>query len=182
MDTVVWFVRHGATEATGAGRYCGHRDVALSAGGEEQAAGLVATLPSPSEALAWTSDLRRCRTTAALAGFPDATVDPRLREIDFGDIEGQRWDDLTVQQRAELSDFDRFCPAGGESVAQLRVRVWDFLGELGPGTHVVFTHGGLIRTLLRDCGSDQAIAPAQPVRLRWFGSDATTMRPWPVDP
>jgi broad specificity phosphatase PhoE len=77
-------------------------------------------------------------------------VDARLREIDFGDLEGQQWHQLSASAQKAFVEFDRFEAPGGESVRSLRQRVHEFLAELGGGSYVLVTHGGVIRTIRRD--------------------------------
>lgn len=162
----LWLVRHGQTEWSRAGRYTGWTDVALTEEGEAQARALGEQLPRGPDVSAWSSDLARCRRTAALAGLAP-TVDTRLRELDFGEIEGRTWDEIAPADQEGLLAFDRFVAPGGESVTQLRERLHAFLDELPPGRHVVVTHGGVVRLLLREAGRDGAVAPAQVERLAW---------------
>ncbi len=63
-----------------------------------------------------------------------------------------------------------FQAPGGESVADLRHRIQEFLRGLGEGDHLVFTHGGVIRYLLLDAGRDEAVAPGTLVSLRLTSS------------
>lgn len=162
----VWLVRHGQTEWSEAGRYAGWTDIALTATGEAHARHLRAVLPSGDDVSAWSSDLTRCIRTATLAGYRPL-VDRRLRELDFGTIEGRTWDELSPEDQVALVDFEGFAAHEGESVIQMRDRVHAFLDELEPGRHVVVTHGGVVRLLLREAGRDVAVAPAQVEQLRW---------------
>lgn len=50
----------------------------------------------------WTSDLVRATETADIA-LDGATADPRLRELDFGEIEGLTWDECFVEMQGPLS-------------------------------------------------------------------------------
>ena len=88
MDEV-WLVRHGETEWSASLRHTGRTDVPLTAAGEERAHGLRAVLADHPFALVLTSPRQRARRTAELAGFPDAEVDDRLAEIDYGEYEGR---------------------------------------------------------------------------------------------
>src|SRR5690349_15158375 len=81
-------VRHGETAWSASGRHTGATDVELTDEGRALARTLGATLAGGRFALVLTSPLRRARDTAALAGFPDAEVDPDLVEWDYGDYEG----------------------------------------------------------------------------------------------
>jgi probable phosphoglycerate mutase len=107
----------------------------------------------------WSSDLTRAVETAQIAASPPMQ-DRRLRELDFGELEGKGWIDLLPEMRRALLTFDGFQAPGGESLDQLRSRVADFVKELVPGEHLVVTHGGVARLLLRNAGRDQILAPA----------------------
>ena len=54
----------------------------------------------------WSSDLRRATDTARLAGW-EAVSDTRIREIDFGRVEGFTWDELPPDLRADLAESGR---------------------------------------------------------------------------
>lgn len=97
------------------------------------------------------SPLRRARRLAEALN-PEARIDERLSEIDFGEWEGQPWD---VIDRALLdrwaADVLNFVPPGGESVARLQERVIDFAATLSdtfeaPRVAIV-SHAGVMRAL-----------------------------------
>lgn len=149
-------VRHGETEWSAEGRYTGHRDIGLSPAGVAQAEALAA-IASTTYTSHWTSDLRRCTETARLMGV-EAQATPDLREFDFGLVEGKRWDDLDDATKRSLVDFDGFVAPGGERVVDFAARVDAFVDRLGDGHHLLITHGGVIRYLLRRTGADARIA------------------------
>jgi probable phosphoglycerate mutase len=139
-------VRHGSTDWSDAGRFDGWTDVPLNERGRRQARELASTLdPSAFDGI-WSSDLRRASETAALA-VGGAVSDRRLRELDFGELEGLTWDECVPAVRAELAGFDGFRAPSGESTTDLRQRVTDLLAEIDDGDHLLFTHGGVIRLL-----------------------------------
>jgi probable phosphoglycerate mutase len=84
----LWFVRHGATAWSDSGRHTGRTDIALTDDGRAAARSLAAPLATHSFAAVFTSPMSRARETAALAGFPDATVVDDLHEWDYGELEG----------------------------------------------------------------------------------------------
>ena len=151
-------MRHAETDWSSTGRLCGWTDVPLSELGRGQARALAWTLAGRRFTTAWSSDLRRAVETARL-GYGSPTTDRRLRELDFGSLEGLRWAELTPPIQDALLRFDGFAGPGGEDVESLRRRVLAFVAELLPGDHLVFTHGGVIRLLLRHAGSDRSIDP-----------------------
>lgn len=142
----LWLARHGATDWSDAGLLTGWTDLSLNERGRRQALGIRDQLVSTRFNGVWSSDLRRARETAAIAGVR-AVCDRRLRELDFGELEGRRWEDHPPRVRDALLDFDRLVATGGESVADLRNRVLEFVSDLPVGTHFIFTHGGVIRAL-----------------------------------
>jgi probable phosphoglycerate mutase len=68
-----------------------------------------------------------------------------------------------------LLEFGGFEAPGGESVAAFGQRVVGFLRGLPGGEHALFTHGGVIRVLLREAGRDPRVAPGEFLRLRLNG-------------
>jgi alpha-ribazole phosphatase len=76
-------------------------------------------------------------------------VDARLAEMDFGEWEGQLWDDVPRDAiDAWAADPWRFAPPGGESGAALVARVSAFWLALPEGDHIVITHGGPLKVLV----------------------------------
>ncbi|MFN0113785.1 MAG: histidine phosphatase family protein [Paracoccaceae bacterium] len=106
-----------------------------------------------------TSPLCRCRLLAealATALGLALSVDNRLRELDFGRWEGQRWDRVP---RDELdlwaSDLIGARPHGGETVAEMAARVGEALDAVGQGV-LLITHMGPIRAALARGGQTGA--------------------------
>ena len=147
----LWLVRHGETEWNVAGRFCGRSDPPLSQKGRSQAQALRKPLTALRFDSFVSSPSKRAVETARLA-YGDPLLDERLRELDFGLIEGSTWMDCSADVQERLRDYDTFHAPNGESVAQLSERVHEALLELGSGRHLVFTHGGVIRLLLGRAG------------------------------
>lgn len=164
----LWLVRHGSTEWSETGRYTGSTDLPLSDRGETEARGLT-WLAGRSWTGVWSSDLKRAQDTGRLAGV-EATLDRRLREIDFGLLEGVTWAELDASTREALAAFDGFVAPGGESTGDLRSRLEAFIDDLPPGDHLAFTHGGVIRSLVRTTGSDRHPGPGELVVLAIDGA------------
>lgn len=160
MTTRLWLVRHGETDWSAAGRLNGWRDVPLNERGRAQARGLADRLRDQRFVATWSSDVKRSTETARLADRSPA-IDRRLRELDFGALEGMTWGELDEATQRALIGFDRFQAPGGESVAMLQARVADFIAGLDLGDHLVFTHGGVIRLLMREAGLDRGVEPGE---------------------
>ena len=164
MRKELWLVRHGAADGNDAGRLLGWQDPPLNALGRRQARQLRAQLAGFRFDGVWSSDLRRAVETARLA-YGDPQTDALLRELDFGLLGGCTWQDLDEATQQALVAFDTFAAPQGEGVQDLRTRVNDFLDRLVPGRHLVFTHGGVIRLLVREHGRDAPALPCEVVRL-----------------
>ncbi|MDJ0924163.1 MAG: histidine phosphatase family protein [Acidimicrobiia bacterium] len=163
----IWLLRHGATDFSESGRYCGQLDIPLTARGRLQVLPRRADVSRISHDWLWSSDLQRCVETARIVAG-DPTVDKRLREFDFGRIEGLRFDELDHATQEGILAFDGFAAPGGETVPEFRARIESFFDELPAGRHLIVTHGGVIRLLLRRMGHDFRVRPGGLVFLsRW---------------
>lgn len=174
MVTLVALVRHGETPWNAERRFQGWTDVELNDAGRDQARRLGDALSGRSFDAVWSSDLIRATETARIAGY-EAVADLRLRELDFGSLEGAVWDQLGPETQAALVIFDDFAAPGGESIEQLRQRVTGFLDALGPGRHLLFTHGGVIRLVARECGFDGFPGHAEVVEVDWTNRTNTVL-------
>lgn len=150
-------VRHGSTALSEQGRYQGRIDVSLTSRGIHEAEELGRRWNSMEIDALWSSDLRRARQTAAIA-FPGQStrLDPRLREIDFGEFDGRTYEQNREQFGQSFSDWLKDPasgkPPGGESLGELEARVASWLSEVagdreapGDRLHMAVTHGGVIR-------------------------------------
>ncbi|HEX3607880.1 MAG TPA: histidine phosphatase family protein [Candidatus Dormibacteraeota bacterium] len=154
-------VRHGESGWNAERRVQGHAAAApsltpLGRAQARDAADLLADR-APHARLVVSSDLPRARETAlivALAlGLP-LRWDAELREQNLGELEGRLRDEPhgagTVGSTVdELWRSPRLRPAGGESIAELHLRVHRALARLAasapPAGLIVVTHGGVVR-------------------------------------
>ena len=167
MTVCLWLVRHGSTDSTDARRFLGWKDEPLNVNGVRQAEELRKSLRDQSFQSVWSSDLERAVRTAESI-TQEVHIDPRLREVDVGLLEGKTWEECDPFTQEGLLRFEGFRFPGGESVDELRARVEDVLGEIDePGDHLVVTHGGVIRLLLRRIGDDRSIPPGELVAVDW---------------
>jgi len=171
----LWLVRHGETEASRGRRLAGWSDVPLTERGEEQATALRPFLAGERFDGVWSSDLRRAIATARLA-WGEPRQDERLREMGFGALEGRAWETLEASLQEGIARFEGFAAPGGESFSGLRSRVFAFVEELGPGRHLVFTHGGVVRLLSREAGEDQFVPTGTLLVVDWEGRRLVSRR------
>jgi alpha-ribazole phosphatase len=156
MRVNIDLLRHG--ETVGGTRFRGSQDDPLTDEGFRQMERAVANR-GPWDAIV-TSPLSRCaafaESMAQKWGIP-MEIDPRLREIHFGDWEGRSFAELMATSPLALSRFlgDPLGhpPPGAESVEAFRARTLEALGDrltvsnLGRRLLLV-THGGVIRVML----------------------------------
>jgi broad specificity phosphatase PhoE len=163
--TRLLLVRHGEPAEEAHGRCYGTLDVGLSERGREQARRLAGL---PVDAV-YSSPRRRALETAACLGV-EPTVDERLRELDFGTLEGRTYDEI---EASEPELFRRWMETptevrfpGGECYADLQARALAAAGTIRERhdgeTVAIVSHGGVIRAILADA---LAMPPAAIFRL-----------------
>jgi len=162
----LWLVRHGETPASRDRMLAGWTNVSLTDEGERQAAALRPRLAGERFDSVWASDLDRALRTARLA-WGEPRQDARLREMSFGGLEGQSWEALLPEERDALVRFSGFTAPGGESFETLRARVLSLVDSLGPGRHLLFTHGGVVRLLSREAGEDAFVPTGTLLVVDW---------------
>jgi len=165
QETIIDLIRHGEPE--GGSRYRGNRiDDPLSKKGWSQ---MWAAVEKPA---AWqqiiSSPLQRCLAFAeAFAEKHELPlqVDKRLREIGFGDWEGQTREQIQQRNRAEYDNFYRdpvnYRPAGAEPLNAFMERTcsaFDDAVKEYKGSHLlIVAHAGVIRSLVTYAtGADEA--------------------------
>lgn len=151
----LWLVRH-AQPLIAPGVCYGQHDVPADTAATRAAAQrLAAALPG--SAAVWHSPLQRCELLALdlQALRPDLTSQPdtRLREMDFGEWEGQTWDAIGKTAIDAWTDaFHTHPPGGGESLRAMLARVGQALqaarqrhAKSGALDVVWITHAGVAR-------------------------------------
>jgi alpha-ribazole phosphatase len=128
------------------------------------------------------SPLRRCAEFAA-ALSPQVTIDLRLTELDFGRWEMQAWQDIERDQLdAWAADPLGFDGHGGESVAQMQLRVRQALADLyGGDCHdcVWVTHAGVMKLVLAEL---LALPQDEWLSLRFVHAEITVLEQVPETP
>jgi broad specificity phosphatase PhoE len=134
---MVW-VRHGETAANAAGVLLGRDDPPLTPTGQTQAAAAGERLAADRPVRILTSPLARARETAAIlaaaCGGVPIEVEARAIELDYGDWDGRRMDQLPAGELARWRADVEYRPPGGESLADVGRRVAGLCGELAAET------------------------------------------------
>ena len=157
----LFLVRHGETEWNKLGKFLGQMDIGLNQRGLSQAQETAKAAISWRPTALYSSPLGRTMQVATeiskLVGLK-VTADPRLKELDLGEVEG-----ISGQQMREewpqVHDVWQHHPElvvmpGGESLATLQERTWqaflDLEGNQGETDNiVVVSHNFAIRAI---CG------------------------------
>jgi len=140
-----YFLRHGETDWNAEGLSQGQTDIPLNKVGLMQAERAARTLAPVTIATIVASPLSRARVTAEMVAAAlnlPVSLDPDLREVNFGDQEGQPmgdWYDHWIE--------DTYTPDGAESFAALRARTVRAINRATalPGPVLVVAHGALWR-------------------------------------
>jgi probable phosphoglycerate mutase len=157
--THLFLVRHGTTIWHAENRYAGVSDVELDPRGYTQAERLASWASEAGLAAVWSSPLSRARETAfpaARAAGLELRIDERLREIDFGKIEGKTMAEAEQLFSEEMRRFrvdPAACPMpGGEDPYKAARRAVSALRDISAshpqGRVLVVAHNTLIRLTL----------------------------------
>lgn len=175
------FVRSCENVGLLSGSLNGWLDTRLSDYGKKQARHLsveyfVHLRPKIDYSRVFTSDLMRCKETADIClGYDQSIkheVKSDLREINFGKQEGFFYDGISKEEKTLLNDPKRQFP-NGEAWLDLKFRSLRFLQSLTEeGDHqlssnlsLVFTHGGIINSLLSSSGTKKQLPPGSLVLM-----------------
>lgn len=115
---------------------------------------LAKTLPADIDSII-TSPLSRCRLLAeGLAKGKPIVLVPEIMEVNFGDWEQEKWNEITQAQLTPwMEDFVHQAPPAGESLKQMNQRVVKYLeslrGGANTGSHtILISHAGPIRCII----------------------------------
>jgi alpha-ribazole phosphatase/probable phosphoglycerate mutase len=153
--TRLLLIRHAEPDEDARGRCYGRLDVGLSPRGLASAERLAANLGNAAlDAVYASPRLRAVQTAAALGGT--ITIDDRLRELDFGRLEGRTYDEIAREQpelfRRWMETPTQVRFPDGESYADLRERVASAVEDVVDAgceqTVALVSHGGVIRAAL----------------------------------
>lgn len=162
----IYLIRHGETSLNKAGVYYGMTDCSLSEAGIKQIKGLGQRLISAESAVdlqslerVYTSPLKRCRQSAGIL-FDEGllTIEPLVREMDFGQWEGLGYQQVQKEHEEIFkawchNDYEVAVP-DGESLEIVHNRVCQFIKNLkrareeGVKAVAVVSHQGPLRLLL----------------------------------
>jgi alpha-ribazole phosphatase/probable phosphoglycerate mutase len=152
-------LRHGEPDDTVRGRCYGRLDPGLSLQGREQMRRTWRLLPhSGPIAAIYVSPSRRAIESVGLRANhrPEVTVDERLREIDFGELEGLTYEEIATRcpetYDAWMTRPTEVSFPGGEGFSGMSARVLEAIDGIRRRhrgeTVVTVSHGGVNRVVL----------------------------------
>jgi alpha-ribazole phosphatase len=97
------------------------------------------------------SPLERCKKLATILRYENVIYEKALLEMNFGDWENKKWNDLNQDElNSWMADFVNIKAPNGENLIQLFDRVKVFTESLRTQEHnkvLLITHAGVIRCL-----------------------------------
>lgn len=147
----VYLIRHTSPQIA-KGICYGQSDIPLSELFADESERLLHNLPDDID-IVYSSPLSRCYKLAELIKTKESIVsDKRLLELNFGDWEMKKWDEIGQQELNEwMQDFVNIQVPNGESFIDLNNRVNHFIDELIKNSHqrvAIVTHAGVIRSFI----------------------------------
>ena len=157
--TVLLLLRHGETDRNAEGRSQGRDDPPLNERGRRQAAEAARAIAPLAPVAVYSSNASRARDTAAAVASAcglDVRIDPRLAELDHGELDGLTGSELRARYPQLLERWrgpggPSLVLPGGESMEQAQSRMVAAATEIG-GRHggasaVVVSHNLALRAL-----------------------------------
>lgn len=146
----IYLVRH-TTPLIEKGICYGQTDLNITDTFDKEVAIILDKIKLDNEAHIFSSPLKRC-VLLAQKFDKNITIDKRLMELDFGDWEMKKWNDIPEKEMTPwMKDFVNVKVPNGESYADLSKRALAFLDEiksLNQKQTIIVAHGGPIRSLL----------------------------------
>jgi len=148
----IYLIRHTKPKVDEGVCY-GQSDLPLFETFEEEWACLKRKLPDHFD-IVYTSPLQRCRKLAELIRTDSLRTDPHLMEVNFGDWELKKWDEINAEHlQAWMDDYVNVRPPNGEAYTELYKRSTGVLNTIlntDKKTIAVVSHGGTIRAMIAD--------------------------------
>lgn len=147
---MIYLVRHGQTDWNLEKKTQGHTDISLNENGKEQAKLVSKVIKNYKIDKIYSSDLLRAKETAEIINENfglDIILDNRLREINYGDLEGVPRPTLTQDVWDVFNNNPEELNA--EPITKVFNRIKSFFDELDYNKNIIIvTHGGALRTIM----------------------------------
>lgn len=178
--TELLLIRHGETEYNKKSIIQGQVDTELNESGIKKAAETAQFLENYQFDHIYSSDLKRAKKTASFIADKlnlEIKESPKIREIDFGEWEGLKLEEIAAQDPENMAAWkndplSNGAP-GGENITEFIKRINSFFDQLlekHKGEKlIVVTHGGVIKMYLRE------ILAVQSKSFKQFQIDNTSL-------
>jgi broad specificity phosphatase PhoE len=177
----VHFVRHGMTEANVKSQFQGQSDTPLTEAGKRNIVEVTQAFNEHEYDITFSSPLKRALDTAKLFSQQletDIRISPELREICYGDWEGQRKEELRdrdIWKQREENKYNFTHPGEyngikGQSYAEIFEQFDEFFNQLLQSEYnfvLVVTHLGVLRNARKyfeDCSDKKAVSFTPDIR------------------
>ncbi len=153
----ILLIRHGETKSNIERIYSGWSDVLLNKNGIKQAKKLANFLSNKKIHKIYSSDLKRAKEFSKIAfGNRKIHLLPELREINFGDFEGLKHEEIISlfpkEYKTWLKNPKKASIPNGENLTDLKKRVMSFFKKIkGTNDHTtiaVISHAGPIKAIV----------------------------------
>lgn len=177
----IHFLRHGETEANDREQFQGHDDTPLTEAGKQNLRDVAKEIENYEYDIIFSSSLKRALDTSKLLAQQlrtDIRIDPKLKEICYGDWEGKEKDalrdhDVWKQRKQDKYNFTHpgaYNGVEGQSYADIFERVTTFCRQLAESDYelvLVVTHLGVLRNVKKnfeDCSDKTSVSFTPNVR------------------
>ncbi|PQP83733.1 histidine phosphatase family protein [Paenibacillus sp. PCH8] len=151
--TQIALIRHGSTAWNKEKRSQGQTDNPLDQDGREQAVLLAARLSEESWDAIYASDLERASETARIIGdrlgIQEIHLDPRLREMSGGQVEGTTQEERIAKWGVDWSKQDLGQELAEAGTVRGSAALEDMVRQHPNGRVIVVSHGAVLRNTLR---------------------------------
>jgi broad specificity phosphatase PhoE len=148
---MIYLVRHGQTDWNVVKRLMGQTNIPLNDFGRVQAQSLGKEISELKIDQIFSSDLQRTRETAEIVNKffnADISLDNRLREINYGDIEGRLKETIKEYWNLFNAHPEQFNAESLESVYNRIKSFFEDLAKKDLSNVLIVTHGGTLRMIM----------------------------------
>lgn len=146
----IYLIRH-TTPNIDKGICYGQADLDVATTFEEEATKIVNSIDFDENTIVYSSPLKRC-TKLANQLSENILTDKRLMELNFGDWELLKWDDIPEPASSIwMNNFVTECTPNGEAYIDLAKRAFEVFTEITSTSEkklIITTHAGVIRSIL----------------------------------
>ena len=164
----IYLIRH-TTPDIEKGICYGQTDLELAKTFDTEAQRVLKEVPHNLDVV-YSSPLKRC-TALANKISSEVRLEDRLKELNFGDWEMKKWDNIPLQEiQPWYDDFVNTPTLNGESYRALQHRVLEFYSDLRQKNHdrvVIVSHSGVIRSLLAHLKSIELINSFKDLKIAY---------------